>query len=539
MSTYDWSETRINPSFSPSPQSSKSTPSHSSSITHSSSSAPLPPLPTLNKATKKTNHHQPTVGERRQSKNNKPMLVVYPQKQQKGTLNSNYLNQPHYYHGTSHHQSMNNNHNNKSIEGLLLASPPPTATKLPTREMLKMPRLHQTFYFHPKAKYNHHPHLKKSSSSSSLPPHTVGFAEYGDLEKGYPTFVIGGHGCTRLVGIMFEELAQQHGLRMIWPERPGYGLSDEMNPQKLNVLDWAQVLIQLADHLNIQKFSIIAQSVGTVFAMAVAHLYPDRIMGPMYLVSPWVSTQQAGTFKWTRRLPARLVTRSLSFAMDIMWLFNNNNTNNSQFQLLINNSKSTPSSSSSSSTTSTSSNNNNNGMATPPQSPIQHLNDNNNNHHPKIDTINDHLDEEEDNEFLAALEKEKDNDIQTDIPPHRPLRHMVRPRHITLYVAMNKLRMQEPYHQGQLCDVLIALEKYHSFGFSYNQVRCSVSAVWGEKDQLIPQKAIDLLANQVSDLRLKILDGEAHDLIWKEGVMAWAIRGIGERWRSRQQQQQQ
>ncbi|CAO3641088.1 unnamed protein product [Cunninghamella echinulata] len=375
-----------------------------------------------------------------------------------------------------------------------------------------MPRLHQTFYF-------------KAPSSSQLPSHKVGFAEYGDIKNGYPTFVLGGHGCTRLVGIMFEEVAQQHGLRMIWPERPGYGLSEEVNPSKLNVLDWVQVIIQLANHLNITTFSIIAQSVGTVFAMAIAHLYPSRIQGPLYLISPWVSTQQAGTFKWTRRLPARLVTRTLSFTMDIMWLFNNNNNNNNNNQFF------NKSSSSSSSTTTTTTMN---GMTTPPQSPIQHHNLSKEENVGKEDE-----DEDEENEFLASLEKEKEENIQTDIPPHRPLRHMVRPRHVTLYVAMNKLRMQEPYHQGQLGDVLVALEKYHSFGFHYNQVFVAVSAVWGEKDQLIPQRAIDILANQVHDIRLKILDGEAHDLIWKEGVMAWAIRGIGERWRSRQQQQQQ
>lgn len=60
----------------------------------------------------------------------------------------------------------------------------------------------------------------------------------------------------------------------------------------------AEVIIQLADHLNIRRFSIIAQSVGTVFAMAVAHSYPSRVLGPLFLISPWVSTYVANTFKW-------------------------------------------------------------------------------------------------------------------------------------------------------------------------------------------------------------------------------------------------
>ncbi|ORZ12412.1 Alpha/Beta hydrolase protein [Absidia repens] len=293
---------------------------------------------------------------------------------------------------------------------------------------------------------------------------------------------------------MFEELAQRHGLRMIWPERPGYGLSEECSPQDLNALDWAEVVIQLADHLGIDKFSIIAQSVGTVFAMAVAHQYSSRISGTIYMISPWVSTQLANTFKWTRRLPASLVTKTLSFAMDVMWIFNKSSDSN---------------------TASTSNNEDN--TTTPPFSPAYSL---------SCDL------QDEENAFLASLEGEID--LPTDFPPHRPLRHMVRPRHVSLYVAMNKYRMSEPYQAGQLGDVIVALEKYHDFGFNYDgqPQQVPVSAVWGDKDSLIPQRAIDCFANQIRDIRLKILDGEGHDLIWKEGVMAWAIRSIGERCRA-------
>jgi hypothetical protein len=38
---------------------------------------------------------------------------------------------------------------------------------------------------------------------------------------------------------MFEEMAYRYGLRMIWPERPGYGLSDDCSSQDINALDWA------------------------------------------------------------------------------------------------------------------------------------------------------------------------------------------------------------------------------------------------------------------------------------------------------------
>ena len=78
---------------------------------------------------------------------------------------------------------------------------------VPRTDVLREPRLHQTFVY-------------QSSPLARLKTHRVGFAEYGP-RHGHPVIVIGGYGCTRLVGIMFEEIAFRFNLRMIWPERPG------------------------------------------------------------------------------------------------------------------------------------------------------------------------------------------------------------------------------------------------------------------------------------------------------------------------------
>ncbi|KAK4517899.1 uncharacterized protein ATC70_001247 [Mucor velutinosus] len=80
-------------------------------------------------------------------------------------------------------------------------------TLVPRVNVLRESRLHQTF------QYN-------ANSTGRLRSHRVGYAVYGPIH-GHPVFVIGGYGCTRMVGIMFEELAFRYGLRMIWPERPG------------------------------------------------------------------------------------------------------------------------------------------------------------------------------------------------------------------------------------------------------------------------------------------------------------------------------
>ncbi|KAI7869476.1 hypothetical protein BDF14DRAFT_1781661 [Spinellus fusiger] len=280
-----------------------------------------------------------------------------------------------------------------------------------------------------------------------------------------------------------------------------------------------EVVIQLADHLNIPHFGLIAQSVGSVFALALAYKYPLRVVGPVFLISPWVSTQAANTFKWARRLPAGLVTRTLSIAMDVMWMFSKTTAAKDTDAF-----HATPTPSQSSPSGKTSSPARKGSFALDSSTPTTTTN---NSHDPTIHTLT----ALEEDELLASLEDQRE--FSTDFPPHRPLRHVVRPKHVSLYLAMNRQRMEEPCSQGQLGDVLVALEKYHGFGFSYSEVRTGVSAVWGDKDGLISQKGIDILANTLNDLRLKILDGEGHDLVWKEGVMEWAIRGIAERRKER------
>lgn len=205
-----------------------------------------------------------------------------------------------------------------------------------------------------------------------------------------------------------------------------------------------------------------------------------------------MSTQAANTFKWTRRLPAPLVAKTISLALDVMWVFSKGGKADDA-------------------------------SSTQESQQVQHK---------KKPAVRHTMIAFEEDELLASLD-DGPQDLPTDFPPDRPLRHFVRPKQMSLYLAMNKRRMAEPYNQGQLGDVMVALEKYNMFGFNYSDIKTSISAVWGDKDGLIPQKAIEILANNVHDLRLKILESEGHDLVWKEGVMEWAIRGISEKLRRR------
>ncbi|MCK4707373.1 MAG: alpha/beta hydrolase, partial [Gammaproteobacteria bacterium] len=56
---------------------------------------------------------------------------------------------------------------------------------------------------------------------------------------------------------------------------PGYGASDP-NPEA-SFINWSKDLIQLADYLNIKKFSLTGYAMGGQYALACAHQVPERL----------------------------------------------------------------------------------------------------------------------------------------------------------------------------------------------------------------------------------------------------------------------
>jgi pimeloyl-ACP methyl ester carboxylesterase len=103
---------------------------------------------------------------------------------------------------------------------------------------------------------------------------TLAYLEVGDPE-GRPVFYFHGGPGSRLEGLLYDELNQQMGIRMIALDRPGYGLSDFQ--QDRTYLDWPDDVSELADHLGIERFAVLGWSSGGPHAAAVAHEIPQRI----------------------------------------------------------------------------------------------------------------------------------------------------------------------------------------------------------------------------------------------------------------------
>src|SRR6266487_105745 len=73
-----------------------------------------------------------------------------------------------------------------------------------------------------------------------------------------------------------EESFSTLGVRVVSPDRPGYGGSSPQNGR--GVSDWAQDVAALADHLGAERFAVMGWSSGGPYVAACAALLPERIV---------------------------------------------------------------------------------------------------------------------------------------------------------------------------------------------------------------------------------------------------------------------
>lgn len=110
----------------------------------------------------------------------------------------------------------------------------------------------------------------------------VGLAEYGD-PAGTPVLALHGAPASRLMFALADAAARRHGLRLICPDRPGYGIStSDVAP---TLASRAGDLAAVADHLHLERFAILAISGGGPYAVALAALVGRRCLA-VALVSP-------------------------------------------------------------------------------------------------------------------------------------------------------------------------------------------------------------------------------------------------------------
>ncbi len=109
------------------------------------------------------------------------------------------------------------------------------------------------------------------------------FAEYGD-PSGSPVMLFHGNPSSRLSWGLIPGSPFRDHVRLIAPDRPGFGRSDFQPGRQL--LDWPDDVCELADFLGLSRFALLGISGGGPAALACAWKIPDRLTAVGVVSSP-------------------------------------------------------------------------------------------------------------------------------------------------------------------------------------------------------------------------------------------------------------
>ncbi len=110
----------------------------------------------------------------------------------------------------------------------------------------------------------------------------LGYSESGPAD-GFPVLGFMGTSLSWLAHVG-PDAPRAAGVRLILVDRPGYGLSD-LQPDR-SLLDWPRDIQELADGLELERFSVFGMSGGGPHAAACGHALPDRVTALGLVSSP-------------------------------------------------------------------------------------------------------------------------------------------------------------------------------------------------------------------------------------------------------------
>jgi pimeloyl-ACP methyl ester carboxylesterase len=108
---------------------------------------------------------------------------------------------------------------------------------------------------------------------------TIGCGLYG-ADDGPLVVVLDGPG-SRGMGRAMSPAAQRLGIKLLVPDRPGFGRSTPT--KKASFGEVSNDLLALVDLIGFRRFGIVAQSGGTPYALALAGTAGDRVTGVAFV----------------------------------------------------------------------------------------------------------------------------------------------------------------------------------------------------------------------------------------------------------------
>ncbi|KAE9382225.1 hypothetical protein N431DRAFT_539622 [Stipitochalara longipes BDJ] len=144
-------------------------------------------------------------------------------------------------------------------------------------------------------------HLPPNQSQGRSQSLRITYADYGyqddaGLRNEAVILVCGPMISTRYLHIAKDALARERKVRIIHPDRFGFGGSGEIAAdQRIRV--WLELVPALLQHLNIKHISVMAQSGGTIYALNLILFHP-QLLHPtqpyIALGAPWVHPSRSG-----------------------------------------------------------------------------------------------------------------------------------------------------------------------------------------------------------------------------------------------------
>ena len=146
----------------------------------------------------------------------------------------------------------------------------------------------------------------------------IGFAEYGD-PQGLPVLAIHGTPGSRFMFALTDQAARQRRLRIVAPERPGYGLSEFC--LQASLAHEAADLNAFADALELGRFVLIGVSGGGPYAVAASAAMPGRValLALINPVGPIADSHERIRMSKAHRLIFTRLIRSRAACVAFFW----------------------------------------------------------------------------------------------------------------------------------------------------------------------------------------------------------------------------
>lgn len=149
----------------------------------------------------------------------------------------------------------------------------------------------------------------------------ITYADYGDTASTSVVLFFGGLMGARYSYSPLDQLAREHKVRIIHPDRPGIGGSDPVAIET-RIPTYIGMIPHLLNHLGIQHVALASHSFGTIYLLNTMLAYP-HLLHPhkpyVAFFAPWVHPEHTGIrhLQAAEMLPAGMIGKFSSLAQFI------------------------------------------------------------------------------------------------------------------------------------------------------------------------------------------------------------------------------